>query len=278
MKMRRILLVFAISLIMDSKLVAMERESFERKIISAMEALKPAEPTMIFGFFKFLTDNEHFALVTSSDCLDEETTRQAIQYIKLNAARIHDSPEWWVVPRSKPGNLADLLKSNGFTLEKVLPAMIFDLEKELEEVALPGMTIKRLESSEIFEWADMIARGFGNPAGSSEETRLRYEAALSDGRKQQYVGYYKNEMAASGCILIIDDYAYLYNIVTAERFRRKGIATHLTNFLLRQAQKLGLRHLILITGRGSMGEKVYTHLGFKTVFNMEVYMLKKSES
>jgi len=262
----------------------------EADIVQACEYLFTCpKPVTLTDTIRFWIDKKGFRfkvnIITSSWFRDEKAAIFMINDIKNKVKKLGGLTEWWIQPGVKPDNLVALLLNNGFVLGKTLSAMIYDLNDSNYNQALKpsiinsSISIKRfVDVSLIRSWDDILAASFNRPWPLTKkrlkviESTLRAKAK-STFQKEYYAGYYHNQLAGTGCLLLIDGFAYLYNVATDPKFRRNGLATEMTKALLMRAKELGLHYVALVAEKGSIPEKIYTELGFNKVFDRDIYVL-----
>jgi len=218
--------------------------------------------------------------VTYSCFRNEKAAVSAIDDVKM---RTKGLVEWWVQHQTKPNNMGFILIKHGFAFDKTMSTMIYDFDKNIlnktgkMSIANPVISINRfIDRSLIAAWDGILSASSNNPWPATHERLKLIESILIDKtgpgpKKEYYAGYYHNQLAGTGCLLIMDGFAYLYNVATDQKFRHKGLAAGMTRTLLARAADLGLRYVVLLTQKGSLAEKMYTELGFDKVFDRHVY-------
>ncbi len=175
------------------------------------------------------------------------------------------------------GNLAniDALLAYGLTTTETDVAMIADLTQANLHVAPPmGLTIKLVESAdELQQFAGVLVRLFG----TSDEAQgvAAYFQRLSQfvpdhfPAMRYYIGLYQNQVVATGTLFVGSETIGIYDIVTDDAFRRKGIGSAMFSELLRQATGFGHRYAVLQASPDGIG--IYARAGFKAVGNVRVF-------
>lgn len=204
---------------------------------------------------------------------DRESARQQIEYVKECARNHHVPLAWFVGTQNSPTTIGEDLKTHGFVLADHFPAMICFVDEALPFEESNEITIKLLSEQEIATWLEVVGASFGH----AESLIKIYQGSLqrkglNNHEVEHYAGFYKGQMVAAGTLAIHDDWAGFYNIATLPSFRNKGIATRLCSFLMKRAQDLHLKYVVLLAA--PKAESLYRHVGFRTVSSIDIYVLK----
>lgn len=90
---------------------------------------------------------------------------------------------------------------------------------------------------------------------------------------QAYVSRERNRIAGTGSIILNGESGWLGNIIVAPEFRRFGLGTRITEYLLDRLKQAGCIHRLLVAT--AMGEPVYRRLGFQTSMIYRFYQGKR---
>jgi len=209
---------------------------------------------------------------------NEETASLTIDYVKHWAEKLKGLLEWRVVPTTTPSNMGEILIRNGFSLSATSQVMIYDLHKEIaNQPSSESISVERLSSIEIVPaWTKITQRAFDFFWGNEHAYQQYIEKGISidtamPGSAEYYSGYYENQLVATGGLFIGDICGHIYSVTTDRLFRRKGLATQMTLTLLNRAKALGLKYVILQCDSTTVN--LYTKIGFKKAFDMEIYCL-----
>ncbi|MFN8443514.1 MAG: GNAT family N-acetyltransferase [Caldilineaceae bacterium] len=172
---------------------------------------------------------------------------------------------------------ADLrtLLDYGLTTNEIDVAMVADLEEANLQVTLPTeLTIKLVENpEELQEFANVLVRLFGNSAEAQGVAayfqQLRHFAAEQFPDMRYYIGLYQNQVVATGTLFVGSETIGIYDIVTDERFRRKGIGSAMFAHLLNEAGRWGRRYAVLQASSDGIG--IYARAGFRAAGNVHVF-------
>ena len=94
---------------------------------------------------------------------------------------------------------------------------------------------------------------------------------LSNGEKKfrHFTAYCENEAAVSGTLFLSDKSVMLHNLAAKNKFRKRGIGTALTVYMMSEAKKLGYKHCFLDSSEE--GFRLYKDIGFKVYCMTSVY-------
>lgn len=180
---------------------------------------------------------------------------------------------WWVMPPSRPADLAARLAAHGFTEWGSDLGMAVDPARIPETVPLPpDVTIERVRSTDGLEdWLRAFGAGFGVPEGGMaryrrlplgappDKSRFRFFLARSNGAPVATALWFPAERAA-----VLDE------IATVPAMRRRGIGTAVTHAALRDARLAGYRTAVLVASQA--GTPVYRRLGFEPHGRRRIYL------
>jgi ribosomal protein S18 acetylase RimI-like enzyme len=180
---------------------------------------------------------------------------------------------WWVMPQSRPADLAARLTSRGFALWGGDLGMAVDLGGVPAAVPLPsGVTVERVETTEgMFDWLRAFGRGFG-----IDEARLAIYSSLplgvppSQSRFRFFLARAAGLPTATSLWFPADDAAVLDEIATVPEQRRRGMATAVTHAALADARVAGYRTAVLVASEA--GVPVYRRLGFESYGRRTIYL------
>jgi len=278
--LRPVFYIFVVSLTAYNLLIAMEDKELSlakeltMRVVKAWEAsLNNPKPININDTIRFWTSGFTYNTnsIFASSYRSEEEAVGAINMVKEKAEGLTGLTEWWVTPSTNPDNMCQILQEHGFALYRDLTVMVhkldcgFDDDRENSEICVKRLT----DPDEIEGWDALLAEAFGR-TGSPHERYLEFlKSDLQAKHKEYYAGYYNEQLAGTGCLVIFDDYAYLYNGAVGSKFRQKGIAKKMAKFVLLRLKNLGLKYVFVITGTDSISKKMSENLGFKKLFDIK---------
>jgi hypothetical protein len=178
----------------------------------------------------------------------------------------------WVTPKTKPGNMAEYLTSNGFTKIGEPTAMAITLENLNEEARAPkGFTIKEVRDKRTLKtWCRVAGTSFGMPPSVTPTMYNWYAREMEMGQPLKfYLGIQDGKPVATSNYYLGEGVCGLYFVGTLPEARNKGIGFSITQKPLLEAKKLGYKAGILQAS--VMGRPVYLKLGFKEYGKFESY-------
>lgn len=180
---------------------------------------------------------------------------------------------WWIMPPSRPADLAARLAAHGFAEWGSDLGMAGDLAGIPEAVPLPpDVTIERVRTLDGLEdWLRAFGAGFGVPergmvryrrlplGAPPEQSRFRYFLARAGGIPVATALWFPAERAA-----VLDE------IATVPAMRRRGIGTAVTHAALLDARLAGYRTAVLVASQA--GTSVYRRLGFESHGRRHIFL------
>jgi ribosomal protein S18 acetylase RimI-like enzyme len=203
-------------------------------------------------------------------CRARLATDQAPQRIQAALAffgRAGRPFSWWVGPGDRPPNLGALLADAGLLRAETELAMAADLAAlRTYDLAPGGLEIRRVRvETELRDFARIIA----DPQDRQFYERTASVQLAQDSPQWRYVGYLGGQPVATAEVTIGGGVAGLYNIVTDEAYRRRGIGTAMTLRPLLDARDSGLR--IGVLQAAAEGVSIYARIGFKSFGDITEY-------
>jgi GNAT superfamily N-acetyltransferase len=171
---------------------------------------------------------------------------------------------WWLMPGDRPHELPTILSAAGLQPADSELAMAADVAvlRPIGEQPL-GLQIERVRRlPQLHDFAAIVAGGW-TPA--DPVVRRFYELAAPALLRPEaplwlYVGYLNGLPVATAQLTVGGGVAGLYNVITVERYRRRGIGTALTTRPLLDARAVGFTTAVLQAT--AAGARVYQQLGF----------------
>lgn len=184
---------------------------------------------------------------------------------------------WWVMPPSRPADLARRLEAHGFTRWGGDLGMATDLAALPEAVPLPeGVSVERVRTRPALEdWLRAFGAGFGIPEPwLAIYGRLPLGVAPEDSLFRFFLARDRGAPVATSLWFPAADAAVIDEIATVPDRRRRGIGTAVTHAALRDARSSGYRTAVLVASEA--GAPVYRRLGFASYGRREIYQLAPS--
>jgi GNAT superfamily N-acetyltransferase len=189
---------------------------------------------------------------------------------------------WWVGPADTPPDLRSRLASAGLQLEGTAPAMAVALaEVPLDEPPPEGLEIVPVTDAAALDKflaiivADWLEWTGGDPSPMQQRTLEAWRRDIPPrfGREPvplRWMGRMDGKIVATSRIAIGAGVAGLYAISTLASYRGRGIGRAMTIAALRAAQSIGYR--IAVLQASDLGYGVYRRLGFRELFQYDVYL------
>jgi GNAT superfamily N-acetyltransferase len=189
---------------------------------------------------------------------------------------------WWVSPSDTPADLRARLTAAGLALEGTAPAMAADLsEMPLDEPPPDGLEIVPVtDAATLDEFlaiieADWVAWTGGEPTPVQQRTLAAWRAQIPPKLADEpvplrWIGRADGNVVATSRIAIGSGVAGLYAISTATAYRGRGFGRAMTIAALRAARSIGYR--IAVLQASDLGYNVYRRLGFRELFQYDVYV------
>lgn len=179
---------------------------------------------------------------------------------------------WWVGPTDTPSNLQDRILKAGLEKETDEYAMFCNLSDFQEFELDKNISVKRIENrKELLDFIEIIS--FYDQHVSEF---LDNELIVSDqvrAKNPMFVSYIDDKPVGIGALHFNNGIAGIYDIITPESLRGKGIGTNIMKFLMNYAYQQNIRDLCLSASSDS-GFRIYERLGFKVVGTFGCYEWK----
>ncbi|MBN2634785.1 MAG: GNAT family N-acetyltransferase [Prolixibacteraceae bacterium] len=192
--------------------------------------------------------------------LDKNTDPNGLIPRILSSIKNEHHASYFIAPEEYISrNHSDLLKENAIIPVKILMGMNIK-PKENNIIKLPPeFEISDLINDEhLTDFAQMIRNEFIASDMSFGDEVLK---EIKFSKEVQMTGlFYREELISSMLVLIKENVAGLYFIVTQKEFQKMGYATILINFVLNQLHKNGVKEVVLHANHYSLG--LYKKLGF----------------
>jgi len=184
-----------------------------------------------------------------------------------------ESPmSWWVVPSTRPKDLADQLLANGFKFDQSVPVMSVKLQ-QLKQPDYPNGLVTRQvhDRKELTRWSKVMAESFEIPAKVLKpllEIFLRKESS-GDSDVVNYGGFLEGRLVATSTLFLGRSAAGMYNVATTARARGRGIGSAMTHFALSEALRRGFTIGTLQSSK--LGYGLYLKMGFEENYWLRSY-------
>jgi ribosomal protein S18 acetylase RimI-like enzyme len=163
---------------------------------------------------------------------------------------------FWVQPQSR--TLPTLLNERGFQLVMSTPLM------EWEVVPIPA-TEWDIRPADMTHFETILGSVFHFDAS----TLKNYMSLFKPTSAEHYLIYHYGRPIGTGTLFPYKGIGGIFNISTLEAYQKQGYGCAMMKFLMNRASQLYLKKLILQSS--PMAVKLYTDLGFKKCFDVNVY-------
>lgn len=198
-------------------------------------------------------------LDTKQNKLDAKNIETIADFFKK-----HQSPWGWFITAASSTND---INQYGFNFIYETPGMYFDLENALPSVA--DVEIREAHD-DLREWIKPLQEGF--PSSDNCEAYRKLNAILlckGEKKLRHFTAYKDNEAACSATLFLSNAAVMLHNLATRDKFRKLGLGTALTVYMMHEAKKAGYKHCFLDSS--DEGFNLYKKLGFKVYCVTSVY-------
>lgn len=180
---------------------------------------------------------------------------------------------WWVMPASRPADLAQRLTECGFTERWQDLGMAADLRVLPDAVPLPaGVAVERVRTRDGLEdWLRAFGAGFRlRDEVLAEYSKLPLGVPPAESAFHYYLARARGAPVATALWFPAPDAAVIDEIATVPAMRNQGIGTAVTHAALRDAQLAGYRTAVLVASEA--GASVYRRLGFEAHGRRRIYL------
>jgi GNAT superfamily N-acetyltransferase len=195
----------------------------------------------------------------------EDSTRSALEKASVHLSR-KDEPVLLVLTEEQVASSSDWLKEQGLSLLFPQTGMVLELEAApaapTEEV-LEIVAVRTPEEASL--WSQVASEAFGYRV---DPTVVRNLAGVSE--ITLYLGFFPEGVAGTALLCTHRGVAGLHMAGTRPEHRRRGVARRMMHHLMGEARARGLQHATLQAS--TMGEPLYTELGFRKQFTLHNYV------
>jgi ribosomal protein S18 acetylase RimI-like enzyme/predicted nucleotidyltransferase len=170
---------------------------------------------------------------------------------------------WWVGPSSTPNYLQKKLLESGLKKETDEYAMFRKLSDFREFELDKNISIRQVNNhKELLDFIKIISL-YDEYVGEFLDNELII-THLTQKKNPMFVSYIDDEPVGIGALHFNNGIAGIYDIITPEIYRAKGIGTNIMKFLMNYAYREGAKDLCLSASSDS-GLRIYEKLGFKII-------------
>ena len=176
---------------------------------------------------------------------------------------------WWLGPSDRPENIGDVLAKRGFVKETNEYAMFCDIHDNALFELDHNIVIKQVTSQEQLQDFIQTLEVYDNCAGDFLNNELMFETETLS-KNPLFVSYIDERPVGNGSLFFSENIAGIYDVITPEEFRSRGIGTNMMKYLINFANQHGTKQLCLAASSDS-GFRIYSKLGFKIIGIFECY-------
>jgi N-acetylglutamate synthase-like GNAT family acetyltransferase len=165
---------------------------------------------------------------------------------------------FWVHSQNRSEGLIEALLERDFVSGITCPVMIWDVER----VKLPQFEVCPADM-EIFHEISAVTSEF------DETLKKAFEKLIQNIDCENYLVYSEDKAVGTGMLFQNGPIGGIFNISTLPEYQKKGYGKATMLFLMNRALELGLEHLLLLSS--PVATKLYTDLGFKKAFDVEIF-------
>jgi ribosomal protein S18 acetylase RimI-like enzyme len=211
--------------------------------------------------------------ILMSSCNEDEADSLIEKHVEYFCSKGLLGFMWYVVPSTNPRTMGDKLEAQGFSKVASSPMMSIDLHSLPKRKEIPGLEIRPVRSKDEMKIFDKVLETQFQLGEATFKKRYEIECSVGfeeDCPRQLYVAYQDGIPVSTNFMLLDDDVAGWYKIVTHPDYERRGIGTAMTLAPLYDAKERGYNVGVLQSTEA--GYKVYSRLGFKEDGILDWYM------
>jgi ribosomal protein S18 acetylase RimI-like enzyme len=217
-----------------------------------------------FAFMNSVTDANF-----SDDNIDQQLNEALTLFEKSKVPVL-----WWIGPNSYPQNLDKLLEKREFRKVDEPPGMHMNLnDLNLSYLNDSELKIELVSNTKQMEdWVAVFIAGMGTPENRREDL-LKSQMLLQEKKEfPKFVGYINEEPVTISALILDDNVAGLYFVITKTEQRGRGFGTVITLAALKEARERGYQEAILQSS--AMGYNIYKRIGFEEYCRFKCYFRK----
>ena len=177
---------------------------------------------------------------------------------------------WWLGAHDVPSFFPNLLIERGFEEENDEHAMAVSLDGFM---ASPSYPIKDVTTLALLENFISVIETI-DPAA-----RIFYEKIRNFSDDQPFrlfVGFYEGKAAVVGSLFFTEDCVGIFDLITIEAYRRKGLASAMLSFMMDYAKQRG-SNTALLSAESDAGFVLYKKFGFDVIGRFHCFEWKERD-
>lgn len=175
-------------------------------------------------------------------------------------------------PLDRPADLAERLKSRGFTFE--MQAVAMHCDRCVRPSVSESIEVEELDPRRYGVWADTMCRSFGFPGSVGALGR----EVLDIPEVRLYLATVDAEPAGTALLYSRYGMGCVDFIGTLPQYRRRGVASAVTSRAVGDSHSMGNRWTGLEVAAGSAAERVYKRIGFRPGHDRPRYVRSTSRT
>ncbi len=132
-------------------------------------------------------------------------------------------------------------------------------------IAKPSAIIERVTPQTYDQFITIISTVFGLDAKTAQE----FGALHARSQSENYILYADGHAVGAGTLYIHDKIGLILNVAIMPEHQRKGLGSHISQYLMYRAAELKLEKVVL--NANPIAIKVYERLGFKIDYDLDIY-------
>ncbi len=200
-------------------------------------------------------------------------THDEIVKIKSLSA-FENRPLFWVI-KLKDLISQKVLEENGFEKYTFSGSVMVAFLDEAKVIYPSDITVEKInvyDNNALSKWIDIVGDTFNFNQNDSLKSIQLFNDTIKNGLFKLYLGFYKGEAVSAGMAIMHPiKVVSLHCIGTYSAFRKKGLASAITQKIMVDAQAEGCTSALLLAN--SKLESLYQNFGFKTYAQCAVYTL-----
>ncbi|MDQ2675019.1 MAG: GNAT family N-acetyltransferase [Chloroflexota bacterium] len=179
---------------------------------------------------------------------------------------------WWVMPSSRPSDLAARLRARGLVDDARWPAYAIAAGELADPPRVDGLEIRRVSSQDDLNTYLGVYAPILSPSPAFTELFTRAARRIGFGEavpEEHFIGLLRGEPVATVSLVTAGGAAGIYNVTTVEAARGRGIGAAMTVAAARYGAERGFG--IATLQASTMGRPVYERLGFQFVCDLHPY-------
>ncbi len=213
------------------------------------------------GAFVWFTGIPHvrFNKVAHLVCADEEVEKCVGQIIMKAPKGLPLS--FWHHPLNQAKNLPEILQAKGFKLFLPFPGMLW----HVQPIKIDSQLEVR-EAEDLDQFNDILAATLHY----NDAVKEGFAKILSSPYVEHYMVYIDKKAVGTGTLWHKGKKGVIMNVMILPDYQKRGAGKAISEHLMQRAYQLGLKHVVLRSSPAA--EKLYTNLGFKKAYEIEVYI------